>query len=342
MLSPRVLHFGKDQFFWQCLSLTACESAPQGLPSSVQATPKKELHWRRSLHEGRMAGDHHLTDKEKADLQLDDVWKMAVRSYSCTNLTFSKDRLMALSGIANVMGAALKERYIAGLWAAAGGDMRLSNLPEQLGWRVLDGKRADGTASRRFEKYCAPTWSWASVDGVIEMKTRVDQNRDYQASIQSVDIKLEYDHVETGRVRAGSSLIIKGILLAIRLDPSPHDPAHYVWQPDPTRRTSWCHAWLDQIAQFVPDTECLEATVLLLAYSTMLPPMRPAGTSGHGILIKSAPHSPGSFERIGMLEFRSLSSTDWLDLSRNQRTNLDGSRVDSVDQPFHQEVVTLI
>ncbi|KAF1827128.1 HET-domain-containing protein, partial [Dissoconium aciculare CBS 342.82] len=91
MLSPRLLHFGKDQVFWQCLSLSACETATEGLPSIS------------------------LTGDERVELQLDDVWKMAVKSYTCTNLTYSKDRLMALSGIANVMAEALNERYIAGL-----------------------------------------------------------------------------------------------------------------------------------------------------------------------------------------------------------------------------------
>jgi hypothetical protein len=294
------------------------------------------------LHEGRLAGDHSLTNDEKAELQLDDVWKMAVRSYSCTNLTFSKDRLMALSGIANVMGAALKERYIAGLWVTVGDSMWTSHLPEQLGWRVLDGKRADGSASRRFEEYCAPSWSWASVDGVIEMKTRVDQSRDYQASVQGVNVELEYDNVETGRVRAGSSLVIKGTLLVLRMNRSPHNPAHFMWQPNPVRETSWCHGWLDETSSLAPGAKFLDATILLLAYSTTVPPMKPAGTSGHGILIKRISHSPENFERIGMLEFRSLSSTDWMDLSKIQHKNLGNSGAGSAGQPLHQEVVTLI
>jgi hypothetical protein len=301
-----------------------------------------ELHWRRSLHEGQLAGDHDLTDNERANLQLDDVWTMAVRDYSCTDLTFAKDRLMALSGIANVVRAALRERYIAGLWIVAGSNNWHSQLPEQLGWKVVDGKRSDGTASRRFKEYCAPSWSWASVDGVIEMKTRVNQNRDYQACVQSVDIELENDSNETGRVQAGSNLVVKGVLLTVRLHQLLHDPIHFVWQPDPTLKTAWCHAWLDEGAKSAPSADDLDVTVLLLAYSTNLPPMRPEGTSGHGILIRSAPNSLGCFERIGMLEFRGLSSTDWAALSKTQRTNLNSSGAGSSGQPLHQEEVTLI
>jgi hypothetical protein len=342
MLSPRLLHFGKDQVFWQCLSLSACETATEGLPSIVHEIPKMELHWRRAFHKGLLTGQKSLTGDERVELQLDDVWKMAVKSYTCTNLTYSKDRLMALSGIANVMAEALNERYIAGLWTASNGDLRSSRLPEQLGWKVLGSKKIDGTASQRFEKYCAPTWSWASVDGVIEIKDRSDQGRVYQASIENVDIKLERENIVTGRVLAGSSIDVRGLVFTLQLERSPRERGHYVWQPNSGVQTAWCHAWLDDHAQSAPNETNLCATILMLAYTTNIPPMLPAGTSGHGILIKAVPHAPGSFTRIGVLEFRSLSSSDWSDLSRNQHMNPDDSSADLAGQLFHQEVVTLI
>ena len=35
ILSPRMLHFGQWQLFWECRGLVACETYPQGLPASL-------------------------------------------------------------------------------------------------------------------------------------------------------------------------------------------------------------------------------------------------------------------------------------------------------------------
>lgn len=96
MLTPRILHFTSQQIFWQCPSLTACESSPSSLPAGVYgADTKLELKWRRALHQDR------LTDLDTADLNA--IWQHIVRSYTSCNLTFSGDKLIALSGIATAM-----------------------------------------------------------------------------------------------------------------------------------------------------------------------------------------------------------------------------------------------
>jgi hypothetical protein len=294
-----------------------------------------EVRWRRAFHDGLLNDHDSLTDRERADLQLENVWKTAVKSYSCTNLTFDRDKLPALSGIANVMRAALNERYVAGLWVSSNGDLNSSQLPEQLGWKVVGSKKTNGSPSSRISTYCAPSWSWASVDGVIDMKDRTGQNRVYQASILSVNVMLEHEGSETGRVNAGSSISIRGQILTVPLARSPHNVGHLVWQPNPTAgiawfRTAWCHAWLDDFSDVAADPASVGATALLLAYTTNLAPVEPPGTSGHGILIKAIPDVPGTYSRIGLLEFRSLSSRNW-----NQLLN-------STDRLPRQEVVTLI
>lgn len=101
------------------------------------------------------------------------VWSRLLEKYSKTAITFLADRLVAISGVAQIMSEALEDNYLAGLWE--------SILPSQLLWRVgqftpmqiLDvGKepspalqnRANPT-SRRIS--CTPSWSWASVEGAI-------------------------------------------------------------------------------------------------------------------------------------------------------------------------------
>jgi hypothetical protein len=246
------------------------------------------------------------------------------------------------------MRAALSERYVAGLWMSSNGDLNSSQLTEKLGWTVVGSKKANGSPStRKLGTYSAPSWSWASVDGVIDMKDRTGQNRVYQASILSVNVMLEHEGSETGRVNAGSSISIRGQIITVPLARSPHNAGHLVWQPNRTAgiawfRTAWCHAWLDDFEDVAADLASVGTTALLLAYTTNLAPVKPPGTSGHGILIRAVPDIPGTYSRIGLLEFQSLSPRDWNQLLNTQQTSLGDSEVDSVDRLPRQEAVTLI
>jgi hypothetical protein len=83
-----------------------------------------------------------------------DVWGAAVLEYTRGHLTFEKDKLVAISGIAKELYPFLQCRYLAGHWEV--------NLDRQLGWCCM------GAYSRRPSTYRAPSWSWASVDGAID------------------------------------------------------------------------------------------------------------------------------------------------------------------------------
>lgn len=80
--------------------------------------------------------------------------------YSGTQLTKEADRLVAISGLAKRMRFILKDEYLAGLWAR--------HLPYQLVWFTAS-LGIDGGKGRRVENYRAPSWSWASIEGEVEM-----------------------------------------------------------------------------------------------------------------------------------------------------------------------------
>ena len=101
------------------------------------------------------------------------VWSRLLERYSKTTITFPTDRLIALSGLAQIMSNALEDEYIAGLWR--------SILPSQLLWRVgqwtpasiFDAGDVPDTALQNranpsaIRVHLAPSWSWASVEGAI-------------------------------------------------------------------------------------------------------------------------------------------------------------------------------
>ena len=346
MLSPRILHYTKDQIFWQCLSLTACESAPQGLPGSVNQISRIELNWRSAFHNGRMEGNTTLSRYEKGDLQLDESWKAAVRSYSGCKLTRSEDKLMALAGIANVMRKASGQRYLAGLWGpTAPSELWTSNIIDQLGWKVLNGSKSDGSPSVRYDKWCAPTWSWASVNGEIILANRLRKDRHYTAEVVFASTQPDLQSVETGRVLAEHSMmILKGILVDLSFERSPNHARRLDWQPAmASAKPVWCHTWLDEGMMLQKsERQRFDFPVMLLACTRNHPPMTPEGISGHGIVLE--PYSTGvnHFARIGMIEFLGLSDQAWQMLSVGRDLALHKTPQSGKEGPKSDTVITLV
>jgi hypothetical protein len=84
-------------------------------------------------------------------------WSAAVSDFTSRKLTYESDKLPALFGLARLNGQDSKGGYVAGLWR--------SDLLELLLWRV------ESNDSKRYVKYHAPSWSWASVTGKVAFDT---------------------------------------------------------------------------------------------------------------------------------------------------------------------------
>lgn len=159
MLSPRILHFSHKQIFWECSSISACETLPSGLPQPIDTMTSMDRNWRlrlqkiTAINRDSIAGD--------ADVSLDQFWKQAVRSYTKCDLTKQSDKVLAIFGIAKLVGDDLGgEEFEVGMWQ--------HSLHEQLAWRVVDCR----TASRAEDLRHNPTWSWASIKGEIKLADR--------------------------------------------------------------------------------------------------------------------------------------------------------------------------
>ncbi|KAK0716389.1 heterokaryon incompatibility protein-domain-containing protein [Lasiosphaeris hirsuta] len=145
-LSPRIVHFCNGEILWGCVEKEGCECQLEMVDRLIpeeQQQPRGVLS--RVMEDGRI-------DRDEAAL-----WRLAVTEYTRRQLTKSRDKLVALSGVAQL----IKERergddiYIAGLWR--------SHLPLALLWnaRPKDGCELLG-------KDYAPSWSWAAVSCPID------------------------------------------------------------------------------------------------------------------------------------------------------------------------------
>jgi hypothetical protein len=95
-----------------------------------------------------------------------------VELYTRQYMTITSDKLEALSGLASSISelepGAPGGGYFAGIWQ--------SSLPAHLLWTTkeaedLEGRQrpVDYLTPSRYEQYIAPSWSWASVDGIISL-----------------------------------------------------------------------------------------------------------------------------------------------------------------------------
>ena len=174
LLAPRVLHFCNGQIAWECSEFDLAEGLPPGLPNFqirrddvVPELPVKGLEARRhgkALRANRLQNnpepDPDLLERDGDVIYGLEIWSRIVEIYSKTDLTFAKDKLVALSGIARKMSGLIGDEYIAGLWS--------KYLPSQLLWRVEPtfhpATSTFTNPSRRPADYRAPSFSWAAVD----------------------------------------------------------------------------------------------------------------------------------------------------------------------------------
>ncbi|KAK0287551.1 hypothetical protein LTR91_003005 [Friedmanniomyces endolithicus] len=368
LLAPRTLHFGKNQVFWQCLSTTACESMPGGVPRAIGDAGREELQWRQLVM--RTQQPNRLVPREQAELQR--VWKAAVENYTRCQLTKGTDKLVALAGIAAVVGRVSGEKYIAGMWQ--------TELIQQLSWRVVGCRGSDGSPSKRQQPgdYRGPSWAWASVDGCIEVPPRVWQRRDYTLQIVKdpqpglVEENAPYGQLKDGCEKEGC-LVVRGQMYEMEFCAVDSVSSDYVWTGSLSGGSTgtWCRLYPDEPLTRQPgstppgpakdaathdgaqatqtggsrsglakatspeDEESVQTReaqypILMLTYTADAKTVAGLkGTSGYGLALRR--HEDGaSFCRVGLVEFRSVSKAQW-------------GRIQSlpVHVPYTQDIVLL-
>lgn len=198
VLSPRVLHFCKQELVWECGQDTVCEcgslpkvrnlkrrfalAARLRLSEDFEQENQGDESERNRRHRGRQSGESHqqgdssdsdsledfLGPRQLAQIEVErarkrlgkatDQWHSIVEQFSALELTEDKDRLPALSGLAERMTPFLGQ-YLAGLWK--------TSLRRDLGWRVdrlLSGLQMP-------QEYRGPSWSWVSTKAKVAFWT---------------------------------------------------------------------------------------------------------------------------------------------------------------------------
>ncbi|KAK6851129.1 heterokaryon incompatibility protein-domain-containing protein [Apiospora arundinis] len=193
LMAPRVLHFCSDQIAWECKRCDLYESQARGVPNFQlkydEIVPDERVK-ALELEDGRLLRNQRLQGALDPDEALEhvyafEIWARIVEMYSRAAITKPEDKLIALSGIAQMMADKMTDpkdgstpTYIAGLWGET------SSHFENLG--------------QRSPIYRAPSFSWAALDahkgtGIIYGEV-TDKDLLIRADERSISIQPSDEH----------------------------------------------------------------------------------------------------------------------------------------------------
>lgn len=263
-LPRRTLFFTDKEVFWECLTKgrydaphLASESYPYGLPDS--------------RYSKLVIGKRDNPDRA--------LWWKLVEMYSKCGITFSKDKLVAISGLAKIFHAKLNDDYLAGVWR---GDLQFSLL-----WQVLRSEVRPAVSA-----YRVPSWSWAAVDGQL---TSEEINNRYRMEPYG-EFKIEEAAVKT---KPGNPFgVVDSGYLRISTKAFPKVRVQVAKQK--VRSEGWENAGMEMWFDVVLDSEHLEVYMLPIVEGTY------RTVNLRGIILISVPGKKGQFKRIGMFRCGSV------------------------------------
>ena len=218
IISPCMVHFGNPVIYWTCLQgqasefnvvgsgdITLSESRPILGPSVgfLEWRSVKPPIYGRTLFDSLMTADFGPSDI-KSMLVFNREWLSFVSEYSKCKLTMGGDKLIAISSIAQRIQQKTKFKYLAGLWKEA--------LQYNLCWYIQMNLQPPPT------EYRAPSWSWASREGVVNYWQPIfsSEHISLLADIVFVDVVTHASDLSgTGQIDSASIEII-GSLRKIR------------------------------------------------------------------------------------------------------------------------------
>ena len=191
LLSPRVLSYSNQELYWDCISLNASETFPDGIPGFYDAD-MKSLDLR--LFKKVIIGCTETTSRES----LYTSWKKVAEHFTEREMTKETDKIVALLGMAKEAAAVLEDEFLVGLWK--------SRLWRDLLWWVKNPERCV-----RLQTFTAPSWTWASVNGPISYKL-LGRDSDDELDQCAEIIRVEVESNQTVSAFTGK-IVVRGKLV---------------------------------------------------------------------------------------------------------------------------------
>lgn len=299
ILSRRIVHYAREQMYWECQSLSKAEDG---------ATFKAHSRFKQLL-------SFHDPPGFSYTQSLQNRWYTLVEDYKSRLLTKDTDMLPALSGIASEFGKHIQQKYLAGLW-----NLELAN---GLLWHARD------SYLKQPSTYRAPSWSWAALNGPITYNLT---NRKIVSAIDKQSINMNIKSTTPfGSVEAGSlslsGWIKKSMHSHTAVDRSKtimheqdfSDPGSPSYTTSATKILTFClHHLMDDTGEVIgwtafdeADTAAEEEMFTCLRVSENHHPHYKDRADTYNVLIlRPTKRKPNEYQRVGMGEVRRL---NWFD-----------------------------
>jgi hypothetical protein len=149
ILSPRLLFYGNGLLHWECCSISCTETDPGDKPIAyINSSTTSSLDYNRSREIRRV---FFQENRETSAEELFSIWEEVVASFTVRNLTYKRDKISAILGLAKRMELMLRQKFVAGVWD---GKFVLPSLAWEL---KIPGSKDDNW----------PSWSWASANSEV-------------------------------------------------------------------------------------------------------------------------------------------------------------------------------
>jgi hypothetical protein len=199
LLATRILHYTEQEIVFECRAGYQCECDGIWKGNDEAVSGCMKLAYAQILQESRKSGkgDRYLGPTLSSSCNKETLlWFRVLGDYMTKEMTFERDTLPALSGVADRMPTDLMGDYLAGLWQ--------KDLVYGLLWRSEDGMECS-----RHRIYIAPSFSWASRYGPITFPPFTSR---YQPSASILEAKCETATFNrTGEVQDGF-VKLRGVL----------------------------------------------------------------------------------------------------------------------------------
>ncbi|KAF7515010.1 hypothetical protein G7054_g14820 [Neopestalotiopsis clavispora] len=324
LLSPRVLHFARNQMFWECEGILSSQRCPDKLCTYwVSVLTKKHNNTRRF----QCSNSSAYTYGTEGANETYKLWELCVEQYSAAAITKPSDKLIAISSLAKIVGQVLKDTYVAGLWR--------QNMPRCLMWaREQRAQSWENPAVERLDEKRAPTWSWAALDCAVTFEhcpglDDVSRNSPLCTQLIKINGDAAEFHIEAGQF-LGGELRLCGDLYQAKI--SMHDHVNISFDEGASlRRQFVSNGWLDGV---IPDISFEEDTIIMLLpiYWNKIDRWL------SGLVLRPVPKKPvGWYERFGIFKYRfkghdlpTHNGESWRTTSSSIKLFLEGSENDLI------------
>ena len=199
ILSPRILHYGSKQIYWQCpQGFQSADGVPAGnlMPEDTNLYSAISNVFHQHLQRDLVCKSQH--DRR---LILTDYYNL-VEEYSSRQLTYNSDKFPAFSGIARLLHPVVGGSYLAGIWS--------NDFAQGLCWHH-ETFQCRHTLSDE-----APSWSWAVTTDLINFAhiERKDARGLYDSTLIQHDVEVQGEN-PYGQVQSGI-VVIEGLVKTFR------------------------------------------------------------------------------------------------------------------------------